>query len=66
MVAGIVAVLVAGVRGFIEVNPVASALIIIAVVAAVIWLATWYIHVQRDLDKKRMEIAADPTKRDVR
>ncbi|MBC7932831.1 MAG: hypothetical protein H7Z38_19900 [Rubrivivax sp.] len=34
--------------------------------AAVIWLVTWYIHIQRDLDKKRMEMAADPTKNNMR
>jgi hypothetical protein len=65
-IAGVAVAAVAGIKGFLDANPVTSALIIIAVVAAVIWLITWYIHVQRDLDKKRMELAADPDKRSVR
>ena len=65
-VVGVVVALVASVKGFMETNPVASAVIIIGVVAAVVWLLSWYIHAQKDLDKKRMELAADPTKRDVR
>jgi hypothetical protein len=65
-IVGIAVAAIAGVKGFTEKDPVMSALIIIAVVAAVIWLITWYIHVQRDLDKKRMELAADPDKRSVR
>lgn len=65
-IAGVAVAAVAGVRGFMEANPVAAAVIVVAVVAAVIWLITWYIHVQRDLDKKRMEFAADPNKQSVR
>ena len=65
-IVGVVVALIASIKGFMETNPVASALIIIGVVAAVVWLLSWYIHAQKDLDKKRMEIAADPTKRDVR
>jgi len=65
-VVGVVVALIASIKGFMETNPVASALIIIGVVAAVVWLLSWYIHAQKDLDKKRMEIAADPSKRDVR
>lgn len=65
-IAGVAVAAVAGIKGFLDANPVTSALIIIAVVAAVIWLITWYIHVQRDLDKKRMELAADPDKKNVR
>ncbi|HEV7892538.1 MAG TPA: hypothetical protein VGP08_18135 [Pyrinomonadaceae bacterium] len=65
-IAGVAVAAVAGIKGFLDANPVTSALIIIAVVAAVIWLITWYIHVQRDLDKKRMELAADPGKKNVR
>lgn len=65
-VVGVVVALIASIKGFMETNPLASALIIIGVVAAVVWLLSWYIHAQKDLDKKRMEIAADPTKRDVR
>ena len=65
-VVGVVVALIASVKGFMETNPVASALIIIGVVAAVVWLLSWYIHAQKDLDKKRMELAADPTKKDVR
>ncbi|HKG11935.1 MAG TPA: hypothetical protein VKB12_01295 [Pyrinomonadaceae bacterium] len=65
-IVGVAVALIAGIKGFMESNPVMSAVIIIAVVAAVIWLITWYIHVQRDLDKKRMELAADPGKKPVR
>lgn len=65
-IAGVAVAAVAGIKGFLDTNPVTSAIIIIAVVAAVIWLITWYIHVQRDLDKKRMELAADPDKKNVR
>lgn len=65
-VVGVVVALIASIKGFMETNAVASALIIIGVVVAVVWLLSWYIHAQKDLDKKRMEIAADPTKRDVR
>lgn len=65
-VVGVVVALVASVKGFMETNPVASALIIIGVVAAVVWLLSWYIHAQKDLDKKRMELAADPDKKTVR
>lgn len=65
-IVGVAVAAIAGVKGFMDANPVTSALLIIAVVAAVIWLITWYIHVQRDLDKKRMELAADPNKQTVR
>lgn len=65
-IVGIAVAAIAGIKGFMERDPVMSAVIIIAVVAAVIWLITWYIHVQRDLDKKRMELAADPDKKTVR
>lgn len=65
-IVGIAIAAIAGIKGFVNDNPVMSAVIIVAVVAAVIWLITWYIHVQRDLDKKRMELAADPTKNTVR
>jgi predicted chitinase len=56
----------AGVKGLVVDNPVISTVIILSVLGAVIWLVTWYIHVQRDLDKKRMEIAADPSNNKVR
>lgn len=65
-IAGVAVAAVAGVKGFMDANPVTAAVIIVAVLAAVIWLITWYIHVQRDLDKKRMELAADPDKQTVR
>jgi hypothetical protein len=65
-VVGVVVALIASIKGFMETNPIASALILIGVVAAVVWLLSWYIHAQKDLDKKRMELAADPTKKDVR
>lgn len=65
-VVGVIVALVASVKGFMETNPVASAAIIIGVVAAVVWLLSWYIHAQKDLDKKRMELAADPSKKTVR
>lgn len=65
-IVGVVIALIASIKGFMETNPLASALIIIGVVAAVVWLLSWYIHAQKDLDKKRMELAADPTKKDVR
>jgi hypothetical protein len=65
-VVGVVIALIASIKGFMEKDPIAAALIIIGVVAAVVWLLSWYIHAQKDLDKKRMELAADPTKKDVR
>lgn len=65
-IVGVVVALVASIKGFMETNPIASALIIIGVVAAVVWLLSWYIHAQKDLDKKRMELAADPNKKTVR
>ncbi|HYH84266.1 MAG TPA: hypothetical protein VEX60_02220 [Pyrinomonadaceae bacterium] len=63
---GGVAAVIAGIKGFIEQNQTLSVIIILVTMGAVIWLVTWYIHVQRDLDKKRMEMAADPSKNNVR
>lgn len=65
-IAGAVVAAIAAVRGFVEKEPVISAVIFLVAVVAIIWLVTWYIHVQSDLDKKRMDIAADPNKNNVR
>lgn len=65
-IAGAVVAAIAAVRGFVEKEPVISAVIFLVAVVAIIWLVTSYIHVQSDLDKKRMDIAADPNKNNVR
>ena len=57
---------IAAVRSFIDEQPVISAIIFLVAIVAIIWLVSWYIHIQRDLDKKRMEIAADPNKNAVK
>lgn|GEM_PF-1591599 len=65
-IVGGIAAVIAGIKGFVEQNQTLSVIIILVTMGAIIWLVTWYIHVQRDLDKKRMEIASDPEKNRVR
>lgn len=67
MLAGGAMAVVAAIKGFMEnKDPWVSAVIILVALVAVVWLVSWYIHVQRDLDKKRMELAADRDKNLVR
>jgi hypothetical protein len=65
IVGGVVAA-VAAIRGFVEQQPIISAVIFLVAIVAIVWLVSWYIHIQRDLDKKRMELAADPSKLTVK
>jgi hypothetical protein len=51
-----------GVFGFIGNNPI----VIIALIVGVVVLVIFYIHVQRDLDKERMRLAANPNADNVR
>ncbi len=62
LVAGLVAAGAGGVFGFIRNNP----WVIIALIAGVVVLVVFYIHVQHDLDKERMRLAADPNSENVR
>lgn len=67
MLAGGAMAVIAAIKGFLEnKDPWVSAVIILVALVAVVWLVSWYIHVQRDLDKKRMELAADRDKNLVR
>jgi putative chitinase len=62
LVAGLVATGAGGVFGFVKNNP----WVIIALIVGVVVLVIVYIQVQRDLDKERMRIAADPNSENVR
>ena len=62
LVTGLVATWAGGVYGFVKSNP----WVIIALIAGVVVLVVFYIHVQRDLDKERMRLAADPNSENVR
>ncbi|HEX8353857.1 MAG TPA: hypothetical protein VF611_13205 [Pyrinomonadaceae bacterium] len=62
LVVGLIATGAGGVFGFIRNNP----WVIIALIAGVVVLVVFYIHVQRDLDKERMRLAADPNAGNVR
>jgi putative chitinase len=62
LVTGLVATGVGGVYGFVKSNP----WVIIALIVGVVVLVVVYIRVQRDLDKERMRIAADPNAENVR
>ncbi|MDT7807614.1 MAG: putative chitinase [Acidobacteriota bacterium] len=61
-IVGIVATGVSGIFGFAKDNP----WVIIALLAAVVILVVFYIHVQRDLDKERMRLAANTNAENVR
>jgi hypothetical protein len=61
-VAGLIATGAGGVFGFIKNDP----WVIIALIVGVVVLVIFYIRVQRDLDKERMRIAADPNSENVR
>ena len=62
LVAGLLATGAGGVFGFIRNNP----WVIIALIAGVVVLVVFYIHVQHDLDRERMRLAADPDSGNVR
>ncbi|MET0646881.1 MAG: glycoside hydrolase family 19 protein [Pyrinomonadaceae bacterium] len=62
LVTGLLATGAGGVYGFVKSNP----WVIIALIAGVVVLVVFYIHVQRDLDKERMRLAADPNSENVR
>ncbi|MEW6738113.1 MAG: hypothetical protein AB1489_42960 [Acidobacteriota bacterium] len=47
-----------GISAFIKAEPIFSAIIIIVSLLAVVWLITYFIHAEKELDKKRLEIAA--------
>jgi putative chitinase len=47
---------------FLQENPV----VLVALIAGIVALVIFYIHVQRDLDKERMRLAANPTTENVR
>lgn len=59
---GILATGVGGLFGFVKNNP----LVIVALIVGVVALVIFYIHVQRDLDKERMRLAANPNGENVR
>ncbi len=59
---GLVATGAGGVFGFIRNDP----WVIIALIVGVVVLVVFYIHVQRDLDKERMRLAANPEAENVR
>jgi hypothetical protein len=61
-VVGIVATGASGVFGFAKDNP----WVIIALIAAIVILVVFYIHIQRDLDKERMRLAANTSAENVR
>ncbi|HWS85670.1 MAG TPA: hypothetical protein VN282_01645 [Pyrinomonadaceae bacterium] len=61
-VIGLVATGAGGVFGFVKSNP----WVIIALIVGVVVLVVFYIHVQRDLDKERMRLAANPDAQNVR
>lgn len=62
LITGLLATGAGGVYGFVKSNP----WVIIALIAGVVVLVVFYIHVQRDLDKERMRLAADPNSENVR
>ena len=62
LVTGLLATGAGGVYGFVKSNP----WVIVALIAGVVVLVVFYIHVQRDLDKERMRLAADPNSGNVR
>jgi hypothetical protein len=61
-IVGIVGVVASSLLNFVKENPVITATVIAGIVALVIF----YIHVQRDLDKERMRLAANPNNDNVR
>lgn len=61
-VVGLIATGVGGAFGFIKDNPV----VVVALIVGVTVLVIFYIHVQRDLDKTRMRLAANPDNDNVR
>jgi len=61
-IAGLVATSLGDAFGFLKENPAVTIALIVGVVALVIF----YIHVQRDLDKERMRLAANPNAENVR
>src|SRR2546421_7382773 len=61
-IAGLVATSLGSALGFLKENPAVTIALIVGVVALVIF----YIHVQRDLDKERMRLAANPNAENVR
>jgi hypothetical protein len=61
-IAGLAATIAGGVVGFTKDHPV----IIVALIVGVVALVIFYIHVQRDLDKERMRLAANPNAENVR
>ena len=61
-IVGLIATGAGGVFGFIKSNP----WVIIALIVGVVVLVVFYIHVQRDLDKERMRLAANPNNVNVR
>ena len=61
-IAGLVLTSLSDAFGFLKENPAVTIALIVGVVALVIF----YIHVQRDLDKERMRLAANPNAENVR
>lgn len=59
---GLVVTGAGGVFGFIRNNPI----VIVALIIGVVVLVVFYIHVQHDLDKERMRLAANPNAENVR
>jgi hypothetical protein len=61
-IAGLVATAAGGLFGFVKDNP----WVIIALIVGVVVLVVFYIHVQHDLDRERMRLAANPSAENVR
>jgi hypothetical protein len=61
-VAGLVATGAGSLLSFAKANPI----IVVALIAGIVALVIFYIHVQRDLDKERMRLAANPGAENVR
>lgn len=62
LITGLLATGAGGVYGFVKSDP----WVIIALIAGVVVLVVFYIHVQHDLDRERMRLAADPNSENVR
>jgi hypothetical protein len=62
LITGLLATGAGGVYGFVKSDP----WVIIALIAGVVVLVIFYIHVQHDLDRERMRLAANPNNENVR
>jgi len=61
-IVGIVGIVLSTLLNFVKENPIITVTVIVGIIALVIF----YIHVQRDLDKERMRLAANPNNDNVR